>query len=83
MPLVRSEILGLFVNTLTADDKYSRHNRENFPQQIQMILSQNPKIFSGIFIAFLKSLSHSEYFKKIYESHSLSISKIIDFGRGG
>ena len=27
---VRSEILGLFVKRLTADEKYSRHIRENF-----------------------------------------------------
>ena len=27
--LVRSEILGLFVNPLTADAKYSRHNKWN------------------------------------------------------
>ena len=34
--LVRSEILDLFVNALTADDKYSLHNREKFLQPIQM-----------------------------------------------
>ena len=33
---VKSEILGLFVNTLTADDKYSLHNSENLTQPIQM-----------------------------------------------
>ena len=27
--LVRSPILGLFVNTLTGNNKYSRHYREN------------------------------------------------------
>ena len=37
--LVRSEILGLFVNTLTADVKYSRLNRQNFPQQIDTQLT--------------------------------------------
>ena len=31
------EILGLFVNTLTADDKYYCHNREKYPQAIQII----------------------------------------------
>ena len=41
--LVISEMLWLFVNTLVANDKYSRHNRENFPQQIQMQLSQKRK----------------------------------------
>ena len=34
--LVRSEGLRLFVNTLTAHHKYSRHNRENFLQAVQM-----------------------------------------------
>ena len=37
--LVRSGILALLVNTLTADNKYSRHNGENFPQPIQMQFS--------------------------------------------
>ena len=32
--LVRSKILGLVVNTLTADDEYSRHNREDLPVPI-------------------------------------------------
>ena len=44
--LVTCEMLGLFVNSLTADNKYSRHSRENFPQQIQMQLSQKQKNFS-------------------------------------
>ena len=34
--LVICEILGLFVNTSTADDKYSLFNRENLPQRIQI-----------------------------------------------
>ena len=32
--LVISEILGLFVNTLAADDKYSLRKSENLPQPI-------------------------------------------------
>ena len=32
---VRSYLLGLFLNTLIADDKYSLHKRENFTQLIQ------------------------------------------------
>ena len=40
-----SEILGLFANTLTGDDKYSLHNTENLPQPIQMVLSKNIRIF--------------------------------------
>ena len=34
--LVRSEIFGLLVNTLTANYEYSRSNRENLPVPIQM-----------------------------------------------
>ena len=45
--LVRLEILGLFVNTLSDDDKYSRLNREKFTQKVQMQLSQTPKPFSN------------------------------------
>ena len=76
---VRSEVLELFVNTLTADVKYSRRYRENYPQPIQMQLSKKPKT-SQIFIAFLKSASNCEHFekkkkKKKDERHSLSISE--------
>ena len=57
-------MLGLFVNTLTDDDKYSRHNRENFPKQIQMQLYQKQKTFRGFVIAFLNSKSNFEYFER-------------------
>ena len=52
---IKSEILELFVNTLTASDKYSLHNRENVPEAIQMHLSPNSKTFCQYFIAFLES----------------------------
>ena len=76
-------MLGLFVNSLPADDKYSRHNSENFPQQIEMQVFQKPKTFSRLSIAFLKSTSNFEYFEKKYESPSLSISELIESERGG
>ena len=38
--LVWSEILTLFVDTLTAHNKYSRCNVDNFAQQFQTPLSQ-------------------------------------------
>ena len=63
--LVRFEILGLLVNTLTGDDEYSRHNRKNLALAIQMQLSKKPKTFCCIFIAFLKSLLKFEHLKKI------------------
>ena len=38
--LLMSEFLGLFVNTMTADDGHSLPNSENFRVLIQMQLSQ-------------------------------------------
>ena len=53
--LVRSEILGLFVNTFITDGKFSRHNMENFPKPIRMQLSKKSSTFSGNFITILES----------------------------
>ena len=44
--LVRSEVLGQLVNTLTADYKHSAKNRENLPQQVQTQISQQRQSFS-------------------------------------
>ena len=74
--LVRSEVLGQFVNTMTADYKYFRQNLENLLQQVQTQISLKQKTFSGFFIAYLKSTLNLEYFEKKYESHSLSITEI-------
>ena len=52
--LLWSKILRLFPNTLTADGRYSCRNMPNFVQQLQTLLSEKRKTFSGIFIAFLK-----------------------------
>ena len=56
--LVISEILWLFINTLTADEKYSLRNRENLLQLIQMILSEKQKSFNQFLAAFLKFTSN-------------------------
>ena len=50
--LVRSEIFRLFVNTLTPDDKYSRHYMTIFWQQLQRPLSRKGIAFFRFFIAF-------------------------------
>ena len=81
--LARFEILGLLLNKLSSTGKYSLHNRGNFQQQFQMQVSEKPKTFSRFFIAVLKRTLSSEYFRKKDESHSFSISKIIDCERGG
>ena len=62
--LVRSKILGLFGNTLTADHMYSRHYWEKFPQHVQTSLYQKPKKFSQIFIEFLQSKKNLSHFDK-------------------
>ena len=62
--LVRVENLGPFFNTLAADDKYSRQNMQNFQEQLQTALSQKQKIFSVIFIAFIKPTSNLEHSEK-------------------
>ena len=81
--LVWSEILRLFVNTLTADNKYSLCNMDNFAKQVQTPLSQTQKTFCGFVIAFLKYAWNLEHFEKKDEYPSLIISEIMDCERGG
>ena len=47
-----------------------------------MQISPKPKTFSGFFIASMKSALNSEYFEKKDQSHSLSITEIIDCETG-
>ena len=81
--LVWSEILRLFVNTLTADNKYSRCNVHNFAQQVQTLLSQKQKTFCVFFIAFLKCAWNLEHFEQKDEYPSRIILEIMDCERGG
>ena len=76
--LVRSELSGQLVNTLTADYKYSSENRENLWQKVPMQISRKLKTFSGFFIAFMKSTLNLEYFERKDQSQSLSITEIIN-----
>ena len=82
-PSVWYEILRLFVNALTADDKYSGSNMQNFKQQFQTPLSQNQKTFSQLFVGFLKCAWNLEHFQKKDEYPSLIISELIDAKRRG
>ena len=82
-PSVWYEILRLFVNGLTADDKYSGSNMQNLPQQFQTLLCQKQKTFSRFFTAFLKCAWNLEHFQKKHEYPSLIISDIIDAQRRG
>ena len=76
--LVRSKILGVFVNTLTAEYKYSGRNMQNFQQQLQTKLSRKQKAFSGFFIAFLKCAVSWGHFEKKDEPSGASTPKVID-----
>ena len=53
--LVTWKVWRLFVNTLTADDKYSLLSGDNSKETIQIHLSQKQNLFSGFFSAFYES----------------------------
>ena len=63
--LVLRKILGLFVNTLSEDDRYCLLYKDNLLQPIQILLSQKQKTFSEFFSAFLKSTLNFEHFEKM------------------
>ena len=73
----------MFVNALTADDKYSGSNIQNLQQQFQTPLSRKQKTFSEFFIAFLKCAWNLEHFRKKDEYPSLIKSEIIDAKKRG
>ena len=75
-------MLRLFVNTLTADKKYSGCNVHNFEQQVQTHLYKKENTFSGFFIAFLTGAWNLEYFGEKEEYPSLIISEMMDCERG-
>ena len=59
----------MFVNTLTADDKYSLLNRNNVRQPIRTPLPKNHTALSQFFLAFPKSTLNFEHFQKIDDPH--------------
>ena len=63
-PVVSGEILGVFVNTLTADVKYPLQDCENLQLPIQMQLFGKRKKFSQFFVPFLESTSNFKHFEK-------------------
>ena len=74
--LVIHKILRLFVNTLTADDKYSLLKTDTIEQPIQMILSNKDNAFSEFLTVFLKYRLNLKHFEKKVETHRLCISQI-------
>ena len=81
--IVVPEILTLFVNTLTTDEKYSGRNMLNLTQQLEAPFSQKQKTFCGFFIAFLKYALNLEHLEKKDEYPSRVISRIISSETGG
>ena len=79
---MRFEILELFVNTLTTDDKYSNRNIQNLTQQFQTNMSQKKKTFYRIFITYPKSRRSSDVLAQKDESSSFSIYEIVDGEKG-
>ena len=73
--LVLCKILGLLVNTLTDDRKYSLLYRDNLTQQIQILLSQKPKTFSQLSSKILKPTLNFAHFQKTDDPHSRFISQ--------
>ena len=74
---MKCKILRLFVNTLTAYDKYSMINRDTLTQPIQMELPPKEETFCDFFSEFLNSALRFKYFQKKDDSHSWCISEIM------
>ena len=72
------KVWGLFVNPLTADDKYTLLNRGNLLQHFQIHLYQKRKIFCEFFIIFSKFRVNFEHFQKKDDPHSGSIFDLTD-----
>ena len=75
-PLELGEILGVFVNTLTADEKYPVQDCQNLPRPIQMQLSGKRKFFSQSFAAFLEYNSNFKHVEGKDDRQSQSIPEI-------
>ena len=69
-PLVKFQILGELVNTLTANLKYPVWNCEKLSSPIQTILSKKLKTFSLFFIPFLEFPANFKHLQKKEGCHS-------------
>ena len=81
--LLRSEILGLFGNTLIADHMYSRHRCEKLRQKVQTVLSQKERPFPQSFFGVPESTQNFAPFEKRDQLDSLNISEVIDPNKCG
>ena len=70
--------MGLLVNTLAADEKYTALNRDNLTILIEMALSHKKITFSQFFAPFMKSGLNFEHFDKNDEPHRFCNFEITD-----
>ena len=70
--------LGLVVNTLTPDHRYSILSRDSVTIPIQIQLSRKQKKFSQSFAAFLKSRLNFKCFGEKDDAHVFCTSDITD-----
>ena len=82
-PLVISQILGVFRNTLTGNDNYPVQDSDNLSSPVQMELYLKPTIFPDIFFSFLESTSNFEHFGKKDDRHTYVISEITECEKRG
>ena len=73
--LVICQILGVFLNALNENDKYSVLNQDNLTQPIQIQLSRKEKKFSKFFPKFSKTRLNLEHFQR-NRWHSSSTSEM-------
>ena len=71
----------LFLNTLTANDKYSLNSKDKWMQTIQMLLSEKQKKFFWSFFCVFRICIKFWTFLKKDDPHSLCISEITDHER--
>ena len=69
-PLMLGKILGVLVNTMTADGKYPIQDCENLQLPIEMQLSKKRKTLSQFFVPFLESTSNFKHFERKDDHHS-------------
>ena len=63
-PILNFEILGVFLNTLTGDDKYPVRDCEKLPLLLQRQLSSKRKSFFQFFVSFVEFSSNFKHFQK-------------------
>ena len=60
----------VFVNTLSAGEKYPVQNCQNLQLLIQMPVSEKRKAFSQFFVPILESTSYFKHFDEKDDGHS-------------